>query len=92
MKKAYITEKCLGDPICLARLRCSVKAIKKSEQRTKIPLWFFTRSIVNQEICIGCGKCVKMCPHTVLSYVKQSDLNIKQKRKKNFILFMADQL
>ena len=42
--------------------------------------------------CSGDPICVKMCPHTVMSYVKQSDLNIKQKRKKNFILFMADQL
>lgn len=42
--------------------------------------------------CSGDPICVKMCPHTVLSYIRQSDLNIKQKRKKNFILFMADQL
>ena len=42
--------------------------------------------------CKGDPICVKMCPHTVLSYIRQSALNIKQKRKKNLILFAANQL
>ena len=69
MKKAVITEKCLGDPICLARLKCPSKAIKKSNRRTKIPIWFFKSSEVDPDKCRGCGICVKTCLHKAIVLV-----------------------
>ena len=70
MKKAYITENCLGDPICFARLNCPSKAIKKSTIRTKIPIWFFRRSEVEIDKCRGCGKCVRHCLHKAIKLVE----------------------
>lgn len=34
--------------------------------------------------------CVEMCPHDVLCYVRQTVMNIKQKRKKNLELSLAE--
>ena len=70
MKKAIITEKCLGDPICLARLRCPAKAIRKTERRTRMPIWFFRYSEVDHKKCLGCGRCVKVCLHKAIKLVQ----------------------
>lgn len=72
MKKAIITEKCFGDPICMARLRCPNNAIQKTKRRTKVPVWFFTYSEVINDKCTGCGKCANSCFH---SAVKLIDIN-----------------
>jgi Pyruvate/2-oxoacid:ferredoxin oxidoreductase delta subunit len=69
MKKAVVTERCLGDPICFARLRCPSKAIKKSNRRTRMPIWFFRYSEVDRDRCVGCGNCVKVCLHKAISLV-----------------------
>lgn len=69
MNKAVVTEKCLGDPICLARLKCPSKAIKKSNRRTRMPIWFFKYSEVEQDKCVGCGNCVKYCLHKAIKLV-----------------------
>lgn len=41
--------------------------------------------------CEGDPSCVAICPHNVLSYVQQTELSIKQKRKKNRTYFRMDQ-
>jgi len=69
MKKAVVTEKCLGDPICFARLKCPSKAIKKSKRRTRMPIWFFKYSEVEQDKCVGCGNCVEVCLHKAIKLV-----------------------
>jgi len=69
MKRAIVTEKCLGDPICLARLRCPSKAIGKSNRRTRVPIWFFKYSEVDPLKCVGCGNCVRACLHKAIVLV-----------------------
>jgi len=69
MKKAVVTEKCLGDPICFARLKCPSKAIKKSNRRTRMPIWFFKYSEVQPDKCVGCGTCVKNCLHKAIKLI-----------------------
>jgi len=73
VKKAFVTEKCLGDPICFARLKCPSGALKKSKRRTKIPIWFFKYSEVDQDKCVGCGSCVKNCLHKAIKLVQVED-------------------
>ena len=69
MKKAIVTERCLGDPVCLARLRCSSKAIRKSNRRTRAPIWFFKYSEVDPLKCAGCGSCLRACLHKAIILV-----------------------
>ena len=68
LKRAVVTEKCLGDPICFARLRCPSKAIKKSNRRTRMPIWCFKYSEVEQDKCVGCGNCSSQCQFGALAY------------------------
>ena len=70
MKKAIITKKCFGDPICMARLRCPNNAIHKSKRRTKVPIWFFTYSEIIHDKCAGCGKCVTTCFHKAVEIIE----------------------
>lgn len=70
MKKAFVTDKCLGDPICFARIKCPSKAIRKSNRRTKIPIWFFKSSEIEKDKCIGCGTCIKFCLHKAIKLVR----------------------
>jgi len=69
MKRAVVTDRCLGDPICLARLRCPSKAIGKSKRRTRVPIWFFKYSEVDPLRCVGCGNCVRACLHKAIVLV-----------------------
>ena len=69
MKRAMVTERCLGDPVCLARLRCPSKAISKSDRRTRAPIWFLKYSQVDPFKCVGCGTCVKTCLHKAIVLV-----------------------
>ena len=69
MKRAIVTQRCLGDPICLARLRCPSKAIRKSNRRTRVPIWFFKYSEVDPLKCVGCGNCVRTCLHKAIILV-----------------------
>lgn len=59
MKKAVMThEKCDHSPFCAAKRVCPVKAItqKASMFSAEVP-------VINADTCIGCGKCVQVCPH-----------------------------
>jgi ferredoxin len=69
MKRAIITERCLGDPICFARVRCPAKAIRKSNRRTRVPIWFFKYSEVDPLKCAGCGNCLRACLHKAIILV-----------------------
>ncbi|CDF58267.1 4Fe-4S binding protein [Thermobrachium celere] len=59
MKKAYVDpQKCDRSPFCPAKRVCPVGAI--TQERSG----FFGGGVskVDEEKCIGCGKCVNFCP------------------------------
>lgn len=59
MKKAYINpNKCDRSPFCPAKRVCPVKAITQEKKG------FFKMgpSVVNADVCVGCGKCAEVCP------------------------------
>lgn len=58
-KKAYIdSETCDKSPFCPAKRICPVKAI--TQKLGKV-------SIVDEEKCIGCGKCLNFCPGNAIT-------------------------
>ena len=69
MKKAYINpEACDRSVACPAARVCPVKAIYREQ--------LYAPSIVNQDICIGCSKCLNYCPAGALSIITISEENI----------------
>ena len=64
MKKAIISETaCDKSPFCPAKRVCPVNAISRKG---------FTRPFnVDAETCIGCGKCIKVCPQRAIIMKKQ---------------------
>lgn len=59
MKKAVIdSKKCDHSPFCPVKRVCPVGAITQ-----KTGLFGSEVPVVNAELCTGCGKCVRMCPH-----------------------------
>jgi Fe-S-cluster-containing hydrogenase component 2 len=62
MKKAkLIVDRCDNSPFCGAKRACSVGAIEY--KKTGI---FSGNIVINEEKCIGCGKCVSACPHNAI--------------------------
>lgn len=60
MNKAYIDpKKCDKSPMCPARRSCPEKAISQEK------LGLFKRGVpvVDSEMCVSCGICMRMCPH-----------------------------
>ena len=58
MKKAVINKKlCDHSPFCPVKRVCPVGAVKQDVK-------FFSAGIpeIDEEKCIGCGKCVNVCP------------------------------
>lgn len=58
MKKAVIdAKKCDRSPFCPVKRVCPVKAVTQEKG-------FFKAStpVISKELCIGCGKCVVICP------------------------------
>lgn len=60
MKKATINKnKCDQSPFCPAKRICPVGAITQK----KVSFFRGETPIVDHDKCIGCGKCVQVCPH-----------------------------
>ena len=58
MKKAVIdTSSCDKSPFCPVKRVCPVNAVTQEGSffRSGVP-------VIDSEKCIGCGKCVKVCP------------------------------
>jgi Fe-S-cluster-containing hydrogenase component 2 len=65
MKKAVIdTKKCDRSPFCPVKRICPVKAVEQKGG-------FFSKEApkVDHELCIGCGKCVAVCPMRAVKMV-----------------------
>lgn len=61
-KSAYIIEsKCDKSPFCPSKRVCPTKAIVREG-------FFMGRVFVNEENCIGCGKCIQVCPHNAITF------------------------
>lgn len=55
-------DRCDSQPFCAAKRVCPVGAIEF--KKTGI---FSGNILIDEEKCIGCGKCAKVCPHAALS-------------------------
>jgi len=67
MKIAVINASaCDRSPFCVSKRVCPVDAIS---QQVK----FFKGSVpmVDGDLCIGCGKCVQVCPHKAVKMIKK---------------------
>ena len=65
MKKAVIdSNKCDRSPFCPVKRVCPVKAITQKRRflRAETP-------VIDRNACIGCGKCVSVCPHHAVRLV-----------------------
>ncbi|MTI49482.1 4Fe-4S binding protein [Sporosalibacterium faouarense] len=68
MKKAIINEtRCDQSPFCPVVKSCPVNAIKQEK------LGFFKAKTpkVDHDICIGCEKCVRYCPHGAVNIINK---------------------
>lgn len=66
LKKAYINpKKCDRSPFCPAKRICPEAAIIQD----RIGLFGAGPAKVDQEKCIGCTKCVRVCPAAAISMV-----------------------
>lgn len=66
MKKAYLFEEaCDKSPFCPIKKVCPVDAITQ-----EISGFMKAASpVINEALCIGCGKCVPVCPRNAV-YIK----------------------
>lgn len=65
MKKAKIdSNKCDKSPFCGAKLSCPVKAIEFKKKGL-----FSGEIVIDENKCVGCGKCINSCPHNAIYLV-----------------------
>lgn len=68
MKYAYIEQElCDRSPGCPPIKICPVNAI----YHEKTNFLSYGPSIVNKDVCIGCGKCVNYCPRGAIKIVSR---------------------
>jgi len=61
-KTMYIMEaKCDRSPFCPSKRVCPTGAIERAG-------FFMGKLVVNDEKCIGCGKCIQVCPHSAVTF------------------------
>lgn len=78
-KAAYVDpNKCDRSPMCPSRRSCPEKAISQE----KLGLLRRGPALVDAELCIACGVCVKMCPHGAVSIKGSGAGQVKKKKKK----------
>lgn len=59
MKKAYIDpNKCDRSPFCPVKRACPVQAVSQEKKG----FFSMASAVVDKDKCIGCGKCVQVCP------------------------------
>lgn len=61
-KKAFIIEaKCDRSPFCPVKRVCPTGAVQRAG-------FFMGQVTINDEKCIGCGKCITVCPHNAVTF------------------------
>jgi len=61
-KIAKIIElKCDKSPFCPVKRVCPTGAVERAG-------FFMGKITINDEKCIGCGKCIQVCPHNAVSF------------------------
>lgn len=61
-KALIIAEKCQCKSACKARKACPLGAILQKRKW----LWSWQQPRVESHRCVGCGECVKFCPHQAI--------------------------
>ncbi|MGM0396830.1 MAG: 4Fe-4S binding protein [Bacillota bacterium] len=56
-----IEAKCDRSPFCPVKRVCPTGAVERAG-------FFMGKVIINDEKCIGCGKCIQICPHNAVSF------------------------
>lgn len=65
MKKAVINkDRCDKSPFCPVKRICPVGAVKQN-----VKLFKADTPVIDHEKCIGCGKCVRVCPMKAVKMV-----------------------
>lgn len=67
-KATIVTAKCDGNPWCPSLKSCSAGAIKVKESRGFSVFKKVTLE-VDEDLCTGCGKCVRYCAHKAIKIV-----------------------
>jgi len=61
-KKAKIIQaKCDRSPFCPVKRVCPTGAVERAG-------FFMGKVVINDEKCIGCGRCIQVCPHNAVSF------------------------
>ncbi|WP_422486655.1 4Fe-4S binding protein [Gudongella sp. DL1XJH-153] len=56
-----IESKCDRSPFCPVKRVCPTGAVERAG-------FFMGKVVINDEKCIGCGKCIQICPHKAVSF------------------------
>ncbi len=74
MRVAYIKEeRCDQSPFCPAGQSCPTGAISFTMGGGVIPSYGGGKLSVDEDLCLGCGKCVDFCPHSAVDLIAVED-------------------